>query len=222
MTYRTTSLDAIAFGIDVLHFGGTDFYTNSTVRNLGYEMRTGLGYGRLLGETFSMGINLQAITTTTGPTSVWAFAGDIGFAYAPGKYIRYGLFVKGISSDYKVSPSLLSTDVFTARIARLIGLSVAIDFPFSERTKKIVVAIQNEKILGEKDIVYKIGIEYFPFWSPTFKAAIRGGLVVRDIEVQPRFGLGIGYSHLSLDYAYAYTRRFNQPSHMLTLSFFWL
>lgn len=222
ITYRTTSLDAIAFGIDVLHYGGTDFYTKSDVRDLGYEMRTGLAYGRLLGETFSMGINLQAITTTTGPTSVWAFAGDIGFAYAPGKYLRYGLFVKGISSDYKVSPSLLSTDTFTARIARLIGLSVTIDFPFSERTKKVVVALQNEKLLGERDIVYKIGVEYYPLWSPTFKPAIRGGLVVRDIEVQPRFGLGVSYSQLFLDYAYSYTRRDNQPSHMLTLSFSWL
>jgi hypothetical protein len=169
-----------------------------------------------------MGINLQAITTTTGPTSVWAFAGDIGFAYAPGKYIRYGLFIKGISSDYKVAPSLLQTDFFTARISRLIGLSLTIDFPFSERTKKIVVALQNEKILGEKDIIYRIGVEFFPLWSPTFKAAVRGGFVVRDIEVQPRFGLGAGYSQLSLDYAYSYTREINQPSHMLTLSFSWL
>lgn len=221
MSYRTTTLDAIAFGIDLLHFGGMDFYTKSDVRNLGYEMRTGLAYGRLLGETFSMGINLQAMTTTTGPTSVWAFAGDIGFAYTPGKYIRYGFVLKGISSDYKVAPSLLQTDSFTARIARLMALSLALDFPFSERTKKILVALQNEKIFGEKDIIYKIGVEYYPRWTPTFKFALRGGLIVRDVEVQPRFGLGASYSQLSLDYAYGYIRETNQPSHMLTLSYSW-
>ncbi len=221
IAYKTTTLDALAFSLDVLHFGGTDFYTNTEVRNLGFEMRTGLAYGRSLSEAFSMGINLQALMTTTGPNSVWAFVGDIGFAYVPGKYIRYGFFLKGLGSDYNVSSSLLQTDVFTGRIARVFGVGLTIDFPFSDRTKKILVTAQNEKVIGETGLIYKLGVEYFPFWSTSFKGCVRGGFVARESNLEPRFGLGVALSMLSLDYAYGYVKRFSQPSQMITVSFAW-
>ncbi len=222
VVYKATPVDAIAFGLDVLHYGGTDFYTKGDIRDLGFELRTGLSYGRRLGSSFSLGINLQALTATTGPTSVWAFVGDIGFAYAPEKYIRYGFYLTGIGTDYKITTSILPTDLFTSRIARVLGLSIALDFPFSNRTKRIVVAVQNEKILGERNLLYKLGIEYYPFWSTErFRGAIRGGFLARDLDVSARFGLGIGYGSFSLDYAYQYARKFNQPSHITTLSFMW-
>jgi hypothetical protein len=101
------------------------------------------------------------------------------------------------------------------------GLSLAIDFPFDGKSKRIVVALQNEKVLGEKVLIYQFGIEYFPYWSPTFRCAIRGGLLARDPDAEPRFGLGLGYSSFSVDYAYRYTRRYIQPSHLFTLTFAW-
>jgi hypothetical protein len=221
IAYKTTTVDALAFSLDLLHFGGTDFYTNTSVRDLGFEMRTGLAYGRSLSEAFSMGINLQALITTTGPNSVWAFVGDIGFAYVPGKYIRYGLFVKGLGSDYNISSSLLQTDVFTGRITKVMGIGIAIDFPFSDYTKKILVTAQNEKVIGETGLIYKLGMEYFPFWSGSFRGCVRGGFVVRDSYLEPRFGLGVALSRFSLDYAYGYVKRFSQPTQMITVSFGW-
>jgi hypothetical protein len=222
IAYKATDLDAIAFAVDVLHFGGTDFYTDSRIRQLGYELRTGLAYGRLFGDQFSAGLNLQAITATTGITATWAFLGDLGLAYAPGKYIRYGFFIKGISTDYKVQTQILQTDVFTPRISRYFGISVNLDFPFADQTEKILVALQNEKLIGEKTIIYKLGVEYYPFWSRKgFRAGMRGGFIVREPDLQPRFGLSFGFGQFSVDYAYRYTRRIVQPSHLFTLSFIW-
>ena len=90
IAYKVTPEDALAFSFEFLHFGGTDFYTDGEVRNLGFEARTGFAYGRVISEGLSAGINIQAITSTTGTNSVWAFSGDIGFIYAPVKYIRFG------------------------------------------------------------------------------------------------------------------------------------
>jgi hypothetical protein len=221
LVYKTTTLDALAFGLDILHYGGTDFYTKSEVRNLGFEVRTGLAYGRSLSEALSMGINLQALMTTTGPNSIWAFLGDIGLAYAPGKYIRYGVFVKGLGSDYDVQASLLSTDRFTKHVVKTLGLSVTIDFPFSDHTKKVLIAVQNEKLIGESGLLYRLGVEYYPFLTTEFDGGFRGGIVVRGREIQPRFGLGLRVTQFSLDYGYSYAKRFNQPSHMITVSFMW-
>lgn len=221
IAFKTTAVDGIAVAVDILHFGGTDFYTKKNVRDLGYELRTGFAYGRKLTESLALGINLLVLTSTTGPTSVWAFGSDLGITYAPEKYIRYGFFLSGISSDYKVTAPILRTDVFTNRISRVLGMGIAIDFPFDARRQKIVVTAQNEKILGEKTLLYRLGTEYYPVWSDGFRCAIRAGLLVREPDTHPRLGLGIAYSDLSLDYAYGYIRRYSQPTHMFNLSFAW-
>jgi hypothetical protein len=222
IAYKATRSDGIAFAVDILHFGGTDFYTNSNVRDLGFELRTGLAYGREIAEALSMGINLQAITSTTGPQSVWAFGGDFGLAYAPSRYIRYGLTVKGISSDYKVVAPILRTDVFTPRISRVLALSIAIDYPLADQTQKIVLAFQNEKIIGERRVIYRFGSEYYPFWSVDgFRATVRGGFIIRGSDVEPRFGLGVSFAQFAFDYGYRYTRRYFQPSQMFTLTVRW-
>ena len=221
IAYKTTTLDAIAFSFDILHFGGTDFYTNGDVRKLGYEVRTGLAYGRLLSEGLSTGVNFQALMTTTGPNTVWSFVGDFGFTYTPGKYIRYGLSIKGLGSDYKISAPILQTDVFTSRISKVLALSLVFDYPFADQTQKIVLALQNEKVLGETGLIYKIGIEYIPIWSPGFHMATRLGMLIRERYSEPRFGLGAGYAQFSLDYAYRYSIQDSQPSHLVTLAFSW-
>lgn len=221
LSYKATGVDVIAFGIDILHYGGLDFYSKDTIRKLGFEMRTGIAYSRQLGEQFSLGINLQALTSTTGINTVWGFATDIGFTYAPGKYIRYGAVLKGIGSDYDVPSQILPTDYFDSRIQKVLALGIVIDYPFADRTQKVLVAVQNEKILGEAILIYKLGVEYFPLWSQTIRAGFRTGFVIREPEVQPRLGLGVGYSRFALDYAYSYTRRYSQPSHLFTISFAW-
>lgn len=222
IAFKPTPEDGLAFAVDVLHFGGADFYTKSTVRDLGFELRTGLAYGRQIAEALSLGMNIQAITSTTGPNSVWAFGGDIGFSYAPAKYIRYALTVRGISTDYKVFAPILRTDVFTPRISRVLSLAVAIDYPFSDQTEKIVLAFSGDKIVGERDALYRFGGEYYPFWSPEgFRAAVRTGVLFRFSDVEPRFGLGLAYGQFSIDYGYRYMRRYLQPSHIFTLSATW-
>lgn len=221
LTYKASSVEAISFSFEVLHFGGTDFYTNEDVRKLGYEARTGLAYGRLLAEGLSAGINLQALTSTTGPNSVWAFVGDVGFTYEPGKYIRYALVLKGLGSDYRVPIAMLKTDSYSSRLAKVLALGLAFDFPFDDQRKKLVVAFQNDKILGGESLLYRLGIEYLPFYSQQFRLAYRGGLIVRGIDVEPRFGIGIGYSRLNFDYSYGYIKRDSQPTHTFTLSFSW-
>lgn len=219
LAYRPTLVEALAVGFDVLHFGGTDFYTDGDVRSLGYEARMGISYGRHFAESFSAGVSVQALTSTTGPNSVWAISGDVGVIYMPSKYIRYAFMINGISSDYDVVAPLLTTDVQTPRIARILAVGITFDYPFNDQKQRLVISMQNEKIIGEESLIYKIGIEYQPYNLGVFRLPVRCGFLVRGTDIEPRLGLGVGYSQLSLDYVYRYTRRNSQPSHMFTFAF---
>lgn len=221
LAYKITPEEGLAFSFDFLHFGGTDFYTDAAVRNLGFEARTGIVYSRIVSEGFYVGLSLQALTSTTGINSVWAFASDIGFVYSPGKYIRYALEVKGLGSDYDATSGILKTDRYSKVVPRILSLGMVFDYPFDDQRKKLVVAMQNEKVLGETSIIYRLGVEYSPAYASILRYSFRGGFVIRGSDVEPRFGLGVGYSQLELDYSYRYSKRDAQPSHTFTLAFLW-
>ncbi len=221
VAYKATSAEALAFSAEVLHYGGTDFYTDSKVRDFGLEARVGISYGRVLSEGLSAGISLQGLTSTTGSTSVWSFGTDIGFTYAPGRYIRYALTLKGLGSDYDVPGGILLADTFSKRLARVLSLGLAFDYPFDDKEKRLVVAFQNDKILGEKSLLYRFGLEYCPLYAEAVRPVVRGGLVIRGFDVEPRFGLGLHYSQFGLDYGYRYSKRETQPSHSFTFSVMW-
>lgn len=220
--YKATSVEAISFNFEVLHQGGADFYTDETVRKLGYEARTGIAYGRLLTEDLSAGIDLQAITSTTGPNSVWALGGNIGLTYAPGRNIRYALMLKGLGSDYKVPASLVQTDRYESRITKVLALGLAFDFPFDDHQKSFLLALQNDKILGEKGLLYRIGVEYSLLsFGNSIRFNFRGGFIIRGLDIAPRCGIGLGVAKVSFDYSYGYLKSKNQPSHSFSLSYKW-
>ncbi|MBI5472055.1 MAG: hypothetical protein HY961_06885 [Ignavibacteriae bacterium] len=221
IAYKATPDEAVAFDAEVLHYGGIDFYTKNEVRDLGFEARAGITYGRVLSEGLSAGLSLQALTSTTGTTSVWAFATDIGFTYAPGRYIRYALSLKGLGSDYDVPGGILLADTYSKRLAKVLSIGLAFDYPYDDKEKRLVIAFQNDKVLGEKTLLYRFGIEYTPFYAGILQPSIRGGLVVRGLDVEPRFGLGIQYSQFGVDYGYRYSKREFQPSHVFTFSVDW-
>ncbi len=221
IAYQIASEEAMAFSFDILHFGGTDFYSDEKVRDLGFEARTGLTYGLKLSEALSAGISIQALTATTNVNSTWAVSGDIGFIYAPGKYIRYALELRGLGSDYRVPTAILKTDLFSIRIPRVLAVGLVFDYPFDDRKKKLIFALQNDKVLGEESLIYRMGLEYSPQFGQTFHYVVRGGFLVRGYDVEPRLGFGIGYAQFDLDYGYRYSKRDNQPSQAFTLAFQW-
>lgn len=221
IAYKITRNEGIAFSFEILHYGGTDFYTNDAVRNLGYEARTGLTYGMVMAEGLSVGISLQGITSTTGINNVWSFAGDIGFVYAPGKYIRYALTLKNLGADYEVPSPILRTDQYGKALMKVLAVGLAFDYPFDDRRKRLLVSLQNDKVLGQESLIYRLGVEYTPFYDKELQPSIRGGFVIRGLEVEPRFGLSVSFNRFSLDYGYRYSKRDGQPSQAFTFAYSW-
>jgi hypothetical protein len=206
--------DAISGHLEVLHFGGLQFYYKDDIRKRGFELRGGFSYGRVISEDLSMGATVEFLNATTDvePTSAVSF--DIGFAYTPGKYIRAGFSLRGLGTDYRVDAPVLEPDQYDARLPRLLGLGVTFDYPIADRTQRIVIHFQNDKFIGQRGILYRFGLEYYPF----LPLGLRLGLVVRGAEVSPRVGLGMAFWMVTIDYAHVFFKQAVRQSHFFTVS----
>jgi len=152
------------FGLNVNSFGYSQYR----------EMKTGIAYGRKLGEHFSMGVQLDYFNTSIGENygSSSALGGEIGIMAEPVKNLTLGLHLFNPTRT-KLSGNL---DERIPTIMRL-GLS----YKFSDQ-----VFIISE---AEKDVDYKTtfrgGIEYRPL--PAFY--IRAGAASNPGLVSMGFGV---------------------------------
>jgi hypothetical protein len=152
------------FGLNVNSFGYSQYS----------EMKTGVAYGRKLGEHFSMGVQLDYFNTSIGENygSTSAVGGEIGIMAEPVKNLTLGLHLFN-PTRAKLNGNL---DERIPTIMRL-GLS----YKFSEQVFVIAEA--------EKDVDYKTtfrgGIEYRPL--PTFY--IRAGAASNPGLMAAGFGI---------------------------------
>lgn len=203
--------------IDLLHFGNLDFYSNPDVRQRGFEISVGFSYGRRISRDIGVGVGIRFLSATTDIITVKALAGDIGLSYVPGKYYRFGFSLRGLGTDYDTRKPIIPTDVQSPNLTRSLSIGVAFDYPFALHTQRLLLAFQNDKLLGQSGILYKMGIEYQPVEALAFRC---GGLV-RQKQVVLRWGFGLKFEGVGLDYAYSFSRKAAHPSHIVTVGVFW-
>lgn len=200
--------------LTILHHGEFDFYSRKEIRDRGFELDAGSSWSVMIAEDLSCGLTLSALHATTDADPVWALSADAGLAYAPGRFHRFGLSLRGFGTDYEVSHPVLPPDVPDSRPSRTVSLQAVFDYPLSAGGGRLLFAFENDKLLAREGLVYKAGVEYQPL--PLF--ALRCGIQIREHAVEPRAGAGLAAGPAGLDYAYRY-RRGEGPSHMLTLRF---
>jgi hypothetical protein len=215
LAINTGREDAISMHLGLLHYGGIAFVGDPEVRSRGFELKGAFAYGRKIFDGLSIGASLGFLNSTTDPEDVWAFDGQIGIAYAPMKLVRYAVTLRGLSSDYDVSNPILGTDVQSSSVPKILTMGLMFDYTFAQKSQRLVVVMENEKLLSEPLILYKFGFEYS---LSRFISARLGGRV-RGSEFEPRSGLGVDISPFRIDYGYLYSRRDERPSHTVTLSF---
>lgn len=207
----------IALSLSLLHHGNLNFYTDEFERNRGFEFSSSVGYGGIIVDRFGGGVAFEIYNSTTDTTAVWAVAVNAGVAYVPSRLFRFGFAVRGLGSEYKVENAIVQASVQDSRLPRILSLGTAFEYPFGSRGATLMVTFANDKILGEKGILYRIGIEYF---TGSF-LTLRTGGVVRQNEFEPRAGIGMTAGSFSIDYGYRYSKRDTRPSHLLTLAMRW-
>lgn len=217
VTLAVGKSEAISLEADILHYGEFDFYTRQELRARGFEFSGAFAYAWSVADDLFAGIQARIWNSTTDSDPVTAGSASIGIAYAPGKYYRFGFSLHGLGSDYAVRNPVIQEDVYSPRIPKSAILGVVLDYPVGRGGDKLVASYQNDKLIGQRGIVYRMGLEY----QLEGIAGVRVGAVVRGREFEPRAGFGITTGTIALDYAYQYSRRDGRPSHVTTMLVFW-
>jgi hypothetical protein len=201
----------ISLRVGVVHEGQLQFFTDPDLRGRGFELRAGLSSGVRITRDFSAGLLIDVLHATTDVDPIWGVSAGAGLAYAPGRFYRFGVSVRGFGPDYDLNTPVLPVDALSPVLPRVLALSAAFNYPFGT-TRKLLLVYQSDKIFGQPGVLYRMGAEY----APAAWAALRVGMNVRDAVTEPRAGVGVTISPAAVDYAYRYNRR-DGPAHWLTL-----
>jgi len=212
--FRTGGSSGLALHLDILHYGGYDFFSQKEIRDRGFELNGGASWATMFTDDLSGGLTVSVLNATTDADPVQSVTADFGLSYAPGRYHRFGFSVRGFGTDYDIVSPVIPPDVPDPRPSRTISLQAVFDYPLDAGGQRLIVVFENDKMIGRQGLLYKTGVEYQPLTA----VMLRGGIQIRDNDVEPRGGLGTAVGPFALDYAYRFHRG-DGPSHVFTLTF---
>jgi hypothetical protein len=165
------------FGLSMTYFGYSQYN----------ESKIGLAYAKSFGEKFSVGIQLDYLSTHIAENygNRSAVAGEIGLRYQ----INTKLCIAGHIFNLNRAKIADYNDERIPTVARL-GLSYAF-------SGKIIVTAESEKDI-QYDPVFKAGIEYHPIDMLYFRTGISTNPVLNA------FGFGLEFKNFKLDFAASY------------------
>ena len=165
------------FGLSLSYFGYSQYNEN----------KLGLAYAKSFGNKFSVGIQLDYLSThiaeNYGNTS--AIAAEIGLQYKINKKIKIGVHA------YNPTKTKI-TDYNDERVPTIFRLGLS--YLFSE---KLIVAIETEKDIKYKP-AFKAGVEYHAVKQFYFRAGISTNPILNS------FGFGLEFKNFNLDFATTY------------------
>jgi len=165
------------FGLGLSYFGYTQYNEN----------KIGIVYAKKFGNKFSVGIQLNYLSTHIaedyGNTS--AIAAEIGIQYNINKKIKIGAHI------YNPTKTKIA-DYNDERVPTIFKLGLS--YLFSE---KLIVAIEMEKDI-QYNPVFKTGVEYHAVKQFYFRAGISTNPVLNS------FGFGLEFKNFNIDFATTY------------------
>jgi hypothetical protein len=207
-----------AFGLGgTLHQVGS-LDSQSPLKGLRYsQVGFDVAAARVIIPAFSVGAAIRTRYGRNNYSSLWAVSGSLGIFYAPQPGMTYGFVYQGMGSgiDY---PYYQTTDVFDltrSNLPRTFQAGLSMRYPENPMEPQVVtICFTNQKIIGVGGLVYKMGLEVFPF--PFL--ALRGGYWTGPISSAAKIGGGVRFGSFQLDYAYAGSDE--EPKfHQLTIAF---
>jgi len=159
-----------------------------------------LAYALQFSPVVSGGIFLDAGQAASRTEQQWSGSASVGFLYAPGPGITYGIVYRGIGSDIHYFTDLRTIETL-ARQTPQHSLIVATTFwfPSVSRRPYMSMSAEAEKVFGVASFTSRAGIEILPFGF----FAIRCGIVTTPVNSSGRAGFGLLFGGFHIDYAVA-------------------
>jgi hypothetical protein len=191
--FMTGPNEAIGIGLDVDHVGDARAatYANYHATQIGYD----IAYGREITPTFSFGASIGVRYGHGDTTNLWAVSTTYGIVYTPSPEITYGAMLTGVGTGIVYASDRITTSLSTQNLRRKLNMGVTLRFPTQYQPEIMTLSAGNEKIFGETGIIYRGGLELFPYqWI-----VLRGGYVYTNDGAWGLFGLGFKGHGLRID-----------------------
>ncbi len=180
------------------YIGKNSAFPGQNIFEFGYNITAATN---AIAPTFSIGTTIGFRYGKTNYSKTWAASYSLGINYSPSADINYGLALSGFGNDIKYSQvdTVLSAERRNPGKSLVVGASMKYPSASSLRRTVFVLALANEKIFGKSGLLYKAGIELIPWQF----LSLRLGYVLGPNVSEPRFGMGINYRALFLEYAFS-------------------
>jgi hypothetical protein len=190
----------------------------SPLRGLSYSQNdlTG-GFAYRIIPALSVGATIRAVGGQSAAKSLWAVSSSLGMMYGPQPGVAYGIVIQGLGNSvfYPYENPNDLNDIHAGASPRSITLGLSISFPTrTPEDPTLILALGNQKILGESGVIYKLAAEYWPISA----VALRAGYWVGPVTVSAKYGAGVRLSMFQLDYAIS-PGTIEPRFHQLTLSY---
>jgi len=207
-----------AFGI-----GGTvnqiaSIASGSPLQGLKYsQMGFDFGVSKVITTPFSVGASLRARYAKNNYSDLWAFSGSLGVFYAPVQGFTYGAMATGFGSgiDYPYDQATNVFDLTRSPLRQTFQGGLSMRYPLNPVEEEVLTFFfTNEKVKGVRGLVYKIGMEIYP-WN---FLVLRGGYWTGPVSAAAKWGTGVRLGRLQIDYALAVSE-VEPIFHQFTLSY---
>jgi len=182
--------------------------SESTVSGLSFlEYFLNVAASRLLANAFSFGIGGGITYGSVDGSNQLAFNASSGLLYAPSSGVTYGISY-GASSRviYEYDVAKIRTRLLRDSVSHNIQIGITMRLPIRTGPRSFSLSIASQKYIGVSGLDYRVGIEAYPLDF----FALRVGYSIRDKAVSARYGAGIRFSFLEIDYMIAPSKSVNR------------
>lgn len=196
----------LLLGATLIHNRPADASLNNNRQLRFTQFNIDLAYGQMLTPSLSAGIKLNTNYGNTNTTNSFTYNTSLGVIYAPSSIISYGLVYKGtgFQNEWLGAGLLYSktgegqTQVSTAELPQRLEIGTTLRFPSLAEQPDFVLSFSNEKLFGKSGLVYRGGIEIYPFQ----KISLQGGYFHSTFVKGGRLGIGLHFDILKINYAF--------------------
>ncbi|HLP17672.1 MAG TPA: hypothetical protein VK470_15525 [Bacteroidota bacterium] len=188
-----TESHSVALGAEGALFDQSE-WTKSTGKMMGAEISYALR--PMTSWAIGMVYNFRSVDLNGRRAS--SHTAGFGMMYSVFPSLTYGVSFIGLGSGIVVKRDDHGAEILEtqANIPRSVTFGAAWRYPATHDRPIVAICLSNQSISGEERLVYRLGVELFP-WK---FLVLRGGIVSGPVTAVGRAGVGILTRYLEIDY----------------------
>jgi hypothetical protein len=216
LTFPSSRIGCFGLGVSIAHTGYIKDSPRASVKMRVLRYFSEVGYAQKISSSFGVGGGLGVRYAKSGGFHATELTPALGLFYSPSPEVSYGLVYSDQGSLLKFTYDSLSTTWKTEDRQQSLQIGLALRLHLWRKDTTLTIALANEKGFRVHGITYKGGVEFHPIGVLAFRVAY---FVTPDV-VYPRFGIGLSFGGLRIDYAISPSLRSDRFDEMTAVLIF--